>query len=136
MTNTAPAPAWTRVLARIIAFVWVACEATYHAGRLCGKALHSVNDWLAAASHDPIPAASQAAEITLTILERAATAILTAPKPQPQQAGGIPVPAEWGAILLSSEQLEAEIAQFDATARKKPTVRRKPATARKAKAAV
>jgi hypothetical protein len=93
--------------------------------------LHGLNDWLAAASHDPLPAASQAADVTLTILERAATAILTPPQPQP---AGIPIPAEWNAVLLTAEQLDREIEQFDAPTRK-PTVRRKPATARKAKVA-
>lgn len=122
-----------RTLAVAIAIIIVAAEATYHAGRAFGQWIHWLNDSLAEAVHNPAEAATAAVAWADRILAQ----------PAPAQPAGIPIPAEWGAVLLSPEQLDMEIAAFDnaeiaareAAQPKKRSVRRKPATARKAKAA-
>lgn len=47
-----------------------------------------------------------------------------------------PIPAEWSAVLLTDEQLEREIAQYDGRTLKRKTRPARPATARKVVAPV
>ena len=117
-----------RVAAVAIAWVIVAAEATYHAGHAGGQWIHWLNDSLAEAVHNPAKTAATFATAAVAVADR----ILAQPEPAP---AGIPIPAEWGAVLLSTEQLDAEIAAFDAAQAKPRSVRRKPAAARKAKVA-
>ncbi len=123
-----------RALAIVVALAIVAAEATYHAGHAFGQWLHRLNDSLSQAVRNPAEAAATFATAAVAVADR----ILAQPQPQPAPAG-IPVPAEWGAVLLTDQDLDAEIAAFDAaqaaTQPKKRSVRRKPAAARKAKVA-
>jgi hypothetical protein len=111
-------------LGRTIAYVITAAVITYECGYALGRIVHSINDRLAEASHDPVAAATAAADAILAMAEPTLT---RSPAMAALLAGG--------AILLTDEQLARECE----TSRKrepKITVRRKPVKARKAPAGV
>jgi hypothetical protein len=85
-----------------LAWAIVASEATYRAGLATGRAIHRLNDWMAAAIHDPAAAAESVASALLAWADR----ILTEPAPAP-------LLTMLGAEVLTDEQLDAEIAAYE-----------------------
>lgn len=104
--------------ARIVAWFIVAARLTYEYGYRAGRALHSLNDWLADASKRP-------AATVLDLAGRAmawADLILTEAEPPTPILSGPELIKLWGAEILPDEP-------------KKKPARRKPARATKVKAA-
>lgn len=108
-----------------LAWAIVASEASYRAGLATGRAIHRLNDWLAAAIKSPMDTASATATAALAWADR----VLAQPEPPT-------LVALLGGEILTDEQLQVEIKAYEKSLspRKRPAARRKPAGARKAKA--
>ena len=109
-----------RTVAVAVAVAILIGHYAYQAGYHLGRAVHSLSAWLASATHHPLKSATD----VVTRIDRALT-------PAPDLLTML------GAELLTDAQMAAEIAQYDANARRKrpaasrPTARRKSAGVRK-----
>ena len=108
----------------VLAFAIALAHLTYQAGLATGRFVHWLNDWLADASHHPGESAGKVAMRLVAWSDR----ILSESAPSAE-----PLLAE-GAVLLSVQDLEKEIAEYEEK-QQKPVARRKPARARKVKEA-
>ena len=90
-----------RFVVRFVAAFVLAAHWTYRAGLATGRFVHAAKDWLASASREPGRVAAEAI--------RWASDALAEPA-EPSLAETL------GAILLTDEELEAEIAAYDAAA--------------------
>lgn len=113
-----------RRVAVAVAIAIAVAHIVYQAGYATGRAVHAANDWLAQTIKNPERIADTVVSASANMLAWA-DKVLQEEKPD--------VISILGATLLSEQQLDMEIEQFE---KKKKVARRKPAKARERVAAV